>query len=197
MEKDPSSFKTEDFSETSDVEDFKKTILYKKLNELFKEYLLSEVQSLAAFKFIKDKFSNPDLKNGEAVKKWVLMKVNNKKLPENYHKMQLGCPDLVPNLKIQNFWDPSQFTWVDELISNFNIIKEELITLREGKGFQPYKSPSFASDLKSSDNMGSYAHDKGEWNVFYLFLHDLKFEENCGKAPKTAEIIQRIVPRQY
>lgn len=41
------------------------------------------------------------------------------------------------------------------------------------------------------------SNDSGEWNVFYLFLHDMKFEENCAKVPKTIEIIQKVVPRNY
>jgi len=29
------------------------------------------------------------------------------------------------------------------------------------------------------------------------FLHDMKFEENCQKCPKTVELIEKYVPRQY
>lgn len=174
----------------------KESLLFDKLKELFQEYFLSEIQSMAAFKFIKDKFLK-DSKDAEHVKKWVLMKINGKKLPDVYNKMQLGCPDLVPGLTITNFWDPGKFGWIGELVKQVDIIKEELIELRKEKGFQPYKSPKYASDIQSDDKMGSLAHDKGEWNVFYLFLHDLKFEENCKKCPKTVEIIQSLVPRQY
>lgn len=192
-----------DYSSTNDleiennVEDFKQTLLYKRLNELFTDYMLSEIQCLAAFKFIKDKFMNNNSKDCENLKKWILMKINHKSIPEVYDKMQLGCPDLVPGLRIKNFWEPEEFPWVQELIKNFDVIQNELLILRNGKGFQPYKSPKYASDIETEDKLGSYAHDKGSWNVFYLFLHDLKFEENCKKCPKTVEIIQKLVPRQY
>jgi aspartate beta-hydroxylase len=179
-----------------DSVDFKETVLYERLTELFKDYFLSDIQSLAAFKYIREKIINKS-KDGEHVTKWVMMRVNNKALPDIYDKMQLGCPDLVPGLTIKPFWEPSGLSFVDELLSNFEIIKDELINLRDEKGFQPYKSPKFASDIKSNDDIGSLAHDKGEWNVFYLYLHDLKFEENCNKCPKTVEIIEKIVPRQY
>ena len=76
------------------------------------------------------------------------MKINNKLLPSIYDKNQVGCPDLVPGLTIRSFWDPFKFDFIIELMKNFEIIKEELINLREGKGFQPYKSPSYASDIK-------------------------------------------------
>lgn len=45
--------------------------------------------------------------------------------------------------------------------------------------------------------MGSYANDSGQWNVFYLYLHNMKFEENCKKCPKTVDLIEKLVPRQY
>ncbi len=41
-----------------------------------------------------------------------------------------------------------QFDWAKELIANADIIREELNELRSGKGFQPYKSPLHASDIK-------------------------------------------------
>ena len=39
--------------------------------------------------------------------------------------------------------------------------------------------------------------DTGNWNVFYLFLHDIKFDENCARVPKTIEILDELVPRNY
>jgi aspartyl/asparaginyl beta-hydroxylase (cupin superfamily) len=43
--------------------------------------------------------------------------------------------------------------------------------------------------------VGNESIDSGSWNVFYLFLHDLKFDSNCEKCPKTVEIIEKHVPR--
>ena len=129
--------------------DNKESLLLMRLKDLFQEYLLSEIQSMAAFKFIKDKFLK-SFTDAEHVKKWVIMKINNKKITNynEFHKMQLGCPDLVPGLSIKNFWNPQLFDWVGELVKNLDIIKEELIELRKQKGFQPYKSPGYASDIK-------------------------------------------------
>jgi len=134
--------------ETSFENEDKEKLLLSKLGLLFQDYLLSEVQSLAVFKYIKDIFLNKDYKDSIHVKQWVLMKINNKLLPPIYDKNQVGCPDLVPGLTIRSFWDPYKFDFINELMKNFEIIKEELINLREGKGFQPYKSPSYASDIK-------------------------------------------------
>jgi len=55
----------------------------------------------------------------------------------------------------------------------------------------------FPFKKKSEDKLGSYANDSGQWNVFYLFLHDMKFEENCKKCPITVSLIEKYVPRQY
>lgn len=126
----------------------KEKIIFSKLGLLFQDYLLSEVQSIAVFKYIKDIFLYKDSKHSDHVKQWVLMKVNNKSLPLIYDKNQIGCPDLVPGLTIKSFWDPYQFDWIKELLKHFHTIKEELISLRESKGFQPYKSPKYASDFK-------------------------------------------------
>ncbi len=70
------------------TEDEKESFLYSKLKVLFNDYLLSEIQSIAAFKFIKDKFGGQT--DGEHVKQWVIMKVNNRSIPRIHDKMQLG-----------------------------------------------------------------------------------------------------------
>jgi hypothetical protein len=137
----------QNLSFTDNDDQAKENMVNEKLRELFKDYFLSEMQSLAAFKFIKDKFLK-DTKDAERVKKWVLMKINNRMMPEGYNPRQLGCPDLVPGLTVRSFWDPTMMDWVNELVDNFETIRTELINLRAEAGFQPYKSPKFASDIK-------------------------------------------------
>ena len=36
---------------------------------------------------------------------------------------------------------------------------------------------------EADDKIGTLGTDQGEWNVFYLFLHDIAFEDNCKKMP--------------
>ena len=120
--------------------------LVSKLSKIFTEYMLSEVQCLAAFKFIKDKVGDKNCKEVDNLRKWVLMKINNKPYPSNINKLQLGCPDLVPGITMKAWWDPNNFLWVQELMKNIDIIKDELSQLKENKGFQPYKSPSYANE---------------------------------------------------
>jgi len=130
------------------LKDFQNSKLYKKLIELFDEYLLTELQRLAAFKFIKDKFSNTDCVDAENLKKWILLKMNNKIQPDNIHVRQRGCIDIVPGLRIQAWWDPKEFPWIITLIENIKIIQEELNILRDNTGFQPYKSPKYVSNIE-------------------------------------------------
>jgi aspartate beta-hydroxylase len=45
---------------------------------------------------------------------------------------------------------------------------------------------------KAKDGLGSVGHDAGDWNVFYLFLHNVDFRANRALCPKTVEIIESI-----
>ena len=47
------------------------------------------------------------------------------------------------------------------------------------------------------DGIGTVGTDSGEWNVFYLYLHDIPFTQNLEKVPKTIEILKKLVPRNY
>ena len=95
----------------------------------------------------------------------------------------------MPKITIKPWWEREEFTWVAELESHYETIWDELLELRGQKGFQPYWGPSWSGKKIADDQVGSMSNDSGEWNVFYLFLHDMKFEENCAKVPKTIEII--------
>lgn len=76
-------------------------------------------------------------------------------------------------------------------------IREELLKLREKNGFQPYRGPSWISQNKAKDGVGYESIDSGSWNVYYLFLHDIKFDSNIEQCQKTVDIIEKLVPRQY
>lgn len=171
----------------------KENIAFSKLKDLFAEYMLSEIQCLAAFKIIKESFLDDKLLK---IRKWVLNKINNK-IPDKISDFQKGCPDICPGIRVQPFYDYKEFGFIQDILDKVEDIKFELLNLKNNNGFQPYKSQTHSSDIKSKDGIGSLAHDCGEWNVFYLFLHEISFEENCLKCPKTVEIIQKAVPRQY
>ncbi len=45
---------------------------------------------------------------------------------------------------------------------------------------------------RSKDHLGSFATDKGDWNVCYLHLHGLNFQHNLNMCPVTAEVVGSI-----
>ena len=63
-------------------------------------------------------------------------------------------------------------------------------------GFQPYRSPTWSSQVKPAaaddKRIGAPAHDAGEWNVFYLDLHNVDFEANRARCPETTRLLQSI-----
>ena len=120
----------------------------------------------------------------------------NKKRPPG-HKDQMGCPEIIPKLTAKPFYDKEDFPWIAEIEANYEEIKEEVIKLRGEKGFQPYRGPSWISDIKAKDGIGRKSTDSGEWNVCYLKLHNLKFDENCKKLPFLMSILKEHLPRQY
>ena len=79
----------------------------KKIEDLLSEYHLSRFQNVACMKFIKDKVGNPNCDSVKRLRDWLFMRLNGKKLPEVYHKRQLGCPDLVPGMTVKPLWDVS------------------------------------------------------------------------------------------
>lgn len=117
------------------------------------------------------------------IKDWFMAQENMKKIaaPTSGQK---GCFDIIPHLTAKPIWDKKKFDFVQELENNYNIIKDELLNLKnENKtnGFQQYKN---------SNDLG--ATDIGHWNVFYFILHHLEFAENIAKFPKTMDIINNI-----
>ena len=157
-------------------EDSKK--LWTKIDEILDQYYVSEFQRMALHKFIKVKISDNESDECYRAREWLFLKVNGVKLPKDYHKRQLGCPDLVPGITIKGWWEREEFTWVEKLEKQFDIIKEELLNLRSDLGFQPYRGPSWSGKITPEDKIGSISNEGGDWNVFYLFLHNIKFEEN-------------------
>lgn len=69
------------------------------------------------------------------------------------------------------------------------IIRDELLKLREQRGFQPYRSPAYANQKNLAPDVGSLGTDAGSWNVYYLYLHDLEFNDNCSKVPETIKLL--------
>ena len=165
--------------------------MWSKIELILDEYFLSAFQTMAVKKFIQDKVANKECLGVERARNWLFMRLNGRLMPAEYHPRQLGCPDLVPGLPLKGWWEREEISWIAKLEANAHIIREELLGLRDDKGFQPYRSPAYAQSKNlAPDKIGSLGTDQGNWNVYYLFLHDIPFQENCERVPKTIEILK-------
>ncbi len=96
----------------------------------------------------------------------------------------------MPGLSIKGWWNRLDFDWILKLEQKAPLIREELLKLRDSTGFQPYRSPAYANSKNlAPDKIGSLGTDSGDWNVYYLYLHDIEFNENCSRVPDTIKIL--------
>lgn len=112
---------------------------------------------------------------------------------------QRGCPNRFGTLTARPLWDKSSFPWLERLEENYGIILEEFNQLRNdgAAAFQPYRSPLSKDSVCDRDKLGQLATSKGNWNVSYLYLHGVDFQENVDRCPQTMRVIHDILPRHY
>lgn len=124
----------------------------KKLRELVHSWGLSRFSEEMAWQWLLKSLSTEDNNNDagdtfERVRKWILLQVNQQRRPEGVLRWQIGCPELIPALRSCPVWDCEQFPWVKQLEDAFPVIKAELLALKGQHGFQPYRAPTWASDI--------------------------------------------------
>ncbi|KUF64863.1 Aspartyl/asparaginyl beta-hydroxylase [Phytophthora nicotianae] len=141
-----------------------------KLHELIRSWGVSTFSERIALQWIK-RFLGSDSGHDAFLRlgKWIVLQLNQRRIPHDCSSWQT-------------------------LESNFAVIKEELLALKNNakSAFQPYRAPSWASDIDTKDGLGSAGHDAGDWNVLYLFLHNVNFQANRQMCPKIAAIIESI-----
>jgi hypothetical protein len=68
-------------------------------------------------RFILDKIGNVNNEEAKYARKWLRWQID-----DDYEflieESRAGCPVLVPGLRAQKFWDRSEFSWVDELLTH-------------------------------------------------------------------------------
>ncbi|KAI9996043.1 hypothetical protein PInf_013221 [Phytophthora infestans] len=166
-----------------------------KLRVLVRSWGVSTFSERIALQWIERSLgSDSDREAFRHLGKWIVLQLNQLRIPDDCSAWQVGCPELIPLLRAIPVWDCSEFPWVQTLERNFTVIKEELLSLKNSatSAFQPYRAPSWASDIDAKDGLGSAGHDAGDWNVLYLFLHNVDFQANRQLCPKTAAIIESI-----
>ncbi|CCI44131.1 unnamed protein product [Albugo candida] len=163
-----------------------------RLHKVIESWGMSKFSSNIAYHWICRAVSNgKEDSEWTHVRKWILAQINGQQR-EHTSAWQFGCPEIIPLLRSTPLWKTSDFPWVAKLESSFAVIKKELIGLQAHQGFQPYRAPSSGIDCEVSDKLGVAAHDRGEWNVFYLFLHNMDFSANRSLCPQTVSIINSI-----
>ena len=168
-----------------------------KIQTFFKRYALSGLGRAAAMHWIKKAFEGND-EDLARIRPYLLLLLNDKPSVIPISPWQKGCPEIIPKLRALATWDISLFNFTKKLEASFKDIKEELLSLKglenvDGKrGFQPYRAPYWASKRQAKDGVGSISHDAGNWNVYYLYLHNVDFQENRDRCPKTVALLDSI-----
>ena len=174
--------------------------LTQKLEHVFDEYGLAPLSRIAVMKWIMLAMEDSPEKNANEgtrqqcmrktkinellrLRGWVLHELNRREGQSGERRItcntstsniyQSGCPSRIPHLRALSFWDSATFPWVKQLEDGYGDIKRELLGLRGQGGFQPYRSVLWSSASAASDGVGGLAHDKGDWNVYYLILHNM------------------------
>jgi len=166
----------------------------RQLDAFFDAHGLKPFSKRTALAYIQQ-MATEDAENFERVSLWLIRQLNGtRRLPEGFSDWQLGCPGLVPRLRSKSFWDTSELgSWVKDLEGSFEAIRGELLALRGLNAFRPYRAPSSSNKaLTAVDGVGSTSTDSGEWNVYYLFLHNMPFEENQSRCPLTCAAISSV-----
>ena len=191
-----------DVDSDDDEEEDKGSELWKRVEKVLLEYSLSRLGMAASRKWI---MMMGDPKNEELarLRSWILMRVNGRKRAPPPSPWQSGCPEIFAGLRAKPVWttaDLGENNFLRPFEENFEAIRDELLALRSQRGFQPLKIPTWASknnSVASPDGSGSVSHDQGDWNVFYLFLHEVKFPDNCTKCPVTTRLLAELGNRSY
>jgi aspartate beta-hydroxylase len=143
--------------------------IFDKLNSFFDDYCLNSLQRAAALNFIKEKVANPEDSSVARVREWLLAQLNSKRIPP-VHERQRGCPEIIPGLRANPWWDLSEFNWIEQVEAAYEDIRNELLALRNQGGFQPYRGPTWASSIQAADNVGS---------LIYMECHLMKISKSA------------------
>src|SRR3990167_5818665 len=190
------SFSIRSESQKTRDESFQETLL-SRVDDLYKEYYLSDLLRAAAGNFIMSTIENTSNTKRDRVRQWLYMKLTNRRIISDLH-FQKGCPGIIPKLRAKPWWGVEDFPWIKTFEKKFLEIKEEVLALKDKSGFQPYRTPTWMyNDSKANDGVGAEGTSKGSWNLFYLFLHEVRYEENIAMVPKIIDLLTNTMPRNY
>ncbi|KAH9125689.1 hypothetical protein AeMF1_003733 [Aphanomyces euteiches] len=166
-----------------------------RLRSLIEDWGLSPFGKNIAFMWL-SKAAIDETDQLSRLRQWTVMQLNKRQRPANVSPWQFGCPNLLPGLRSQPVWREDMydtFPWIRKLETAFPVIRDEMLQLKlSTANFQPYRAPSWAGVKQAADGVGSISHDAGDWNVFYLHLHDVDYAQNRALCPMTTSILESI-----
>ena len=168
-----------DEEEVEEEEDAREKAIWKRVETVLKEYSLSPLMIAASRKWVRQ-MSDPNNTELARLRQWMLHRINGRlSIPTPLSDWQRGCPEILGGLRAQPFWGRADgvLEWLRPFEEHFEEIRCELLALRSQRGFQPLKIPNWASKkaVASPDGAGSVSHDVGDWNVYYLILHEVPY----------------------
>eukprot|EP00747_Dinoflagellata_sp_TGD_P168270 gnl/TRDRNA2_/TRDRNA2_194250_c0_seq1.p1 gnl/TRDRNA2_/TRDRNA2_194250_c0~~gnl/TRDRNA2_/TRDRNA2_194250_c0_seq1.p1 ORF type:complete len:451 (+),score=88.74 gnl/TRDRNA2_/TRDRNA2_194250_c0_seq1:152-1504(+) len=177
--------------------------VFKALDKVLDEWLVTGMHRAGAKKFIRDRIANGDPESSR-VRQWLLLRMNGK-VWDHQQPMMCRTPENVPGLRSFHVWPREESTWLPGLEARYTDILQEIMAARnastEGQrsGFQPYRDPVTpgTADKLMADGVGVEGVDSGAWNVLYLYLNHKRFADNCERFPLTMKAIEEAFPRHY
>jgi aspartyl/asparaginyl beta-hydroxylase (cupin superfamily) len=97
---------------------------------------------------------------------------------------------LYPFLPADEYFDREHFPWLEELESATAIIRAELIELLASE--DPGLSPYVAMPPGTPENIWTGLNNSPAWSALHLWKEGERIEGACVRAPKTAEIVERL-----
>ena len=82
------------------------------------------------------------------------------------------------------FFDPKIFPWVEELESNWTIIRKELDEILKWRDALP--------NFQDISEVQRYVTQDDLWKTYFLFGYGFKAEKNCERCPRTTALLEKI-----
>lgn len=99
-----------------------------------------------------------------------------------------------PDLPATPYFARDLFPWYAMLEDNFEVIRAEMAAVLEsGEGIEPFLK--FHSAEEVSGYLGG--SPKARWDAYFFYRHGERYDANCARCPRTAEILDALPTLQH
>jgi len=95
-----------------------------------------------------------------------------------------------PFLPADEYFDRDHFPWLEEIEAATGVIRAEVIELLASD--DPGLSPYVAMPPGTPENIWTGLNNSPAWSALHLWKDGERIEGACARAPKTAEIVERL-----